>query len=228
MPGIGVAIRTVKGLYEGKVLEDRKSALLSLVKRDPLSLIPASYRPCAELRMKVAQATTGIHKFAQGEIAKEFEKLREKGYRIMVEKASQEPATKDEIIRVVHTLNEFAGAAQSTIQKVAGDAERSDNVLRKEIGATADRIKLVEARSTKMAADLAAEIANTSNRINAFRKSVDQHAAESERQVAALSERVDKKIDIMSKSTRAWLLGLSALSVVQLCLIAYFLTRMSR
>lgn len=120
MLGLGPIFRTIRGTLESRRLDEKKARLKSLARRGPLSLSPEAFRPCAELRLGVAErevADAADRPRLEEEIVRRFENIRKRGLEAMMEQAAAEPVTRDEMTRLVHTLDQYARAAQAEIEQ---------------------------------------------------------------------------------------------------------------
>lgn len=119
MIGIGAVVRTIVMWIQSNRLDRKIDSLTLLDAVDTMSLVPASYRQCAKIRLLQAQSgkagavDTKIH----SEFVSEFEATRKAAVERMMEQASKQTATKDEVIKLVHTLDEYARACQSDLAK---------------------------------------------------------------------------------------------------------------
>lgn len=117
---LGPIIKTIRGISRNSKLEQKKLRLQALTKGGPLSLVPKSFRPCAEVRLRVAEcaiADTAGRPGLEAEAVRLFEDVRNRGLEAMMNQAATEPVTRDEMIRLVHTLDEYARAAQAEIEQ---------------------------------------------------------------------------------------------------------------
>ena len=118
MPIFGPIIRTVRGVTEGWKLSDQIQGLEELSRREVTSLMPESYRQCAELRLAVARLGAS-HSADRGgseqTVVDAFEAVRQGGLARMLDDSSKQPVTRDEMVRVVHSLDQLARALHEDV-----------------------------------------------------------------------------------------------------------------
>lgn len=128
IPGLGAITRAITGWVQSQQLSNQIEALTQLASQDSLSLVPQSFRKCAELRLMLAQMDakgTVNQKQMAKQFVSQFESVREEAVRRMMEDASNQTATKADIIKLVHTLEDYARACQGDLEK---QSSRSDTL----------------------------------------------------------------------------------------------------
>ena len=212
MAGIGAIIRTFRGLAEGRKLNIQKDELGQLANNDVLSLVPESFKSCADLRFKIAQIDiTAAKEQAQLNInaVNSFEDIRKAGLSKTMENASRETVTRDEMIRLIHTIDEFARSANASIEEVSKQSKQMNEMTLKQLNRHDERFSSMQK-----------EISDHSNSLRVIEE------------LSAKLENVDNKfistkqnLDMSIKGLRMWLMAAAGLSVVEGACIIYLLVR---
>jgi chromosome segregation ATPase len=151
VPGIGAFIRLIRGIGEDTKLSGQITALQALAERDPLSLVPESYRDCASLQLALAErsaSSEGGESEVDRRILDAFDKVRRRGLEVTMQQAGGKAATQEEVVGLVHSLDEMARAFQSDIEAQESRlAETQTDVALLEHDLGAQQAQLAETQS---------------------------------------------------------------------------------
>lgn len=219
MAGVGAAIRAIKGMLESRKLDSQKGDMGQMADGDVLSLVPESYRPCAELRLLNAEhgiAAPDEQARLAADITKMFEQIRKAGWEMMVEQASRELVTRYEMIRLLNTLNDYARASRSDIVEVEEKLVGTIAPLQQKTAAHDESLADLERRTQASECSLAA-LQHVPRRVDTCEASVRTGA---------------DKIQAEAKTLRAsmcvlrrWLIAVGIVSVIEIGAVIYLLTR---
>lgn len=212
MAGLGALIRTIRGITEGQKLTRQKDELGQMAEDDVLSLVPEPFRPCAELRLRVAQsdiAVTEVHEQLESAIVRSFEDIRKAGLNKMMEQASGEPVTRDEMVRLIHTLDEYARSANA-------DIEALDKETKQILDSTQERLSQHDVSF----ASFQQQLDEHSNILTALR-GLSAKVDSVESQFTSASE----KLQMSVRRLRLWMIAIGGLSIVECACIIYLLLR---
>jgi hypothetical protein len=139
------AIRLAKGTWQTRQLNRQIKAMGALVRREPFQLIPSGFRGAARVKLKAAQKRAGVKAIKAGEIAHEAEVLRKETLQMVMQRAAQEPATKEDMARVVQTLDIFTKGAGEEIESVRAEAAAGRDDLDRRLELTTGELQAMSA-----------------------------------------------------------------------------------
>ena len=191
------------GGVQSKQLAEQVAALSNLASQNGISLIPPSFRKGAELRLMLAQARSPSLA-SQDRIAEQFlsqfETTRKAAVERMMEDASKQVATKDEIVKLVHTLDGYAKACQDDLEKQSS-------------------------RSDSLQASLGQLQSDTTSSIQGLRADIAAHASKTSDLESGMGK-LSGSLESSARSLRLWLIVLSACVVAEGASLIYLFARM--
>lgn len=108
-------------------LDKQIADLTRLVSKDVLSLVPEPFRDCAKLRISVSQSATDSN--VADVVVSKYESIRKAALDRMMEEASGQSATKADVIKLEHTLADYARAAQNDLDRQSGRLDSMESQL---------------------------------------------------------------------------------------------------
>ncbi len=143
IPGLGALIRMVRGVAEGMRLDAQLDKLKPTAGAGVLDLVPETFRDCARLRLLAAQhsiAPDNYKPYVGAELVQAYNEVREEAIGHVMADAERETATKADMVRLVHSMDELARATRTDVA-----------TLVESNAAAAARIRALEAKVTQMA-----------------------------------------------------------------------------
>lgn len=130
---LGAIYKAIKGTIENVSIGSKLERMEKLAATDPLALVPEGFRPSAEIRLRLAESESMPTADSREAFLNTFERIRKAGLEEMTDRAPTQTVTRDEMIRLVKTLDDYAKASHADIEKVSVAVETVRGTLATEI-----------------------------------------------------------------------------------------------